>query len=746
MFSRLQKPVVLAAALFATFAIQAVAHANTLYVSPDGAGGAYTSIQAALNAARDGDTISVAAGTYAESLSWRANLRPSNLTIQGAGADRTFIDPSAPGGPGGRCLSTWQLRSSAHIDGFTFQHGSADNGGGMFNDSASNITVTNCVFRDNSVTGNGGGMYNYYFSQPTLINCTFTNNAAGVGGGMNNWNSSPTITNCAFNGNSAYSAGGMYNTAGSPTITNCTFSGNTANNAGGLFNYLQSSPTITNCTFSSNTATYMGAMANYDHSNPTITNCILWGNAATYNARGITSWESSFPTVTYTDLEDLSYTARDSNGNFAADPLFVRNPSPGADQEWGTTDDDLGDLHLQALSPCLGTGNNAVVTSPPFPMDPTGSFLIDLDGNPRIADGTVDLGAYEYITITNRAPVANAGNDQTVEATGTMTSVHLDGSGSSDPDGDALNYAWSEGGTDLPNGDTASPNVSLPLGAHTLTLTVTDPSGASDSDDVVVTVADTTTPTLTWGTATPAPNAAGWNNTAVDLPFTTDDSGSGVASVSATSPLHFALEGANQTKTVTVTDNAGNHKDFTSPAVNIDLTAPTTSGSASGGTVTLSASDSLSGVKATYYTVDGGAPQTYTAPFTVAAGQQHTVRYWSVDKAGNQEAARSLTVDSRFAVTLVVANASGKRGGKASLSATLTQSSNGAKLSGKTITFKIDGATVGSATTDKKGGATVSYTIPSNAAIGSHGITASFAGDPSTYESGTGNGTLIVTR
>jgi hypothetical protein len=77
---------------------------------------------------------------------------------------------------------------------------------------------------------------------------------------------------------------------------------------------------------------------------------------------------------------------------------------------------------------------------------------------------------------------------------------------------------------------------------------------------------DTTPPTLTFGARTPAPNSAGWNNTAVDLSFTTADDLSGVLSSNPASPLHFVAEGANHTQQVTVTDKAGNSATFTSPA------------------------------------------------------------------------------------------------------------------------------------------------------------------------------------
>lgn len=125
---------------------------------------------------------------------------------------------------------------------------------------------------------------------------------------------------------------------------------------------------------------------------------------------------------------------------------------------------------------------------------------------------------------------------------------------------------------------------------------------------------DTTPPTLIWGASVPAPNAAGWNKTAVDLPFTTADDLSGVQSSQPGSPLHFVSEGLSQTQQVTVTDRAGNSATFTSPAVNIDLTAPvvttaanptTASKSPRPVTVTISGNmaDALSGIGSASYSV-----------------------------------------------------------------------------------------------------------------------------------------------
>ena len=165
---------------------------------------------------------------------------------------------------------------------------------------------------------------------------------------------------------------------------------------------------------------------------------------------------------------------------------------------------------------------------------------------------------------------------------------------------------------------------------HTVTFYSVDTASNAETAHSQTVKIDGTAPTLTFGAASPAANNNGWNNSAVSIPYTDADATSGVASATPGSPLTFASEGANQTQSVTVTDNAGNSAAFSSPAVSIDLTAPVTTASVSGATVTLAAADSLSGVAATYYTIDGGAQQTYTAPFTRHRRRQpHAVAYHS---------------------------------------------------------------------------------------------------------------------
>ncbi len=100
---------------------------------------------------------------------------------------------------------------------------------------------------------------------------------------------------------------------------------------------------------------------------------------------------------------------------------------------------------------------------------------------------------YAYLPPSNLAPFADAGVDQIVEQTSADgAEVQLDGSYSSDPDGDALTYEWTW------DGQTASgptPIVTLSPGWTTVTLTVSD-GELTATDTVDVLVQDTTPPEI----------------------------------------------------------------------------------------------------------------------------------------------------------------------------------------------------------------------------------------------------------
>src|SRR3712207_5154686 len=84
----------------------------------------------------------------------------------------------------------------------------------------------------------------------------------------------------------------------------------------------------------------------------------------------------------------------------------------------------------------------------------------------------------------NSAPIAVAGGDQHLTATGCAARVRLDGTGSSDPDGDPLRYMW---WTDYAAAIGPVVEMDLPPGTHTIELVVSDAQGGTASDTLVVT-------------------------------------------------------------------------------------------------------------------------------------------------------------------------------------------------------------------------------------------------------------------
>jgi hypothetical protein len=151
----------------------------------------------------------------------------------------------------------------------------------------------------------------------------------------------------------------------------------------------------------------------------------------------------------------------------------------------------------------------------------------------------------------NTPPLANAGNDITIEATGNPdTEVVLSGSASSDAEGDSLSFSWS-GSFGSASGE--SPVVYLPLGSHEITLKVSDGTEVS-TDTVRITVQDTTPPELTvpedvavFASAVQAPVAIG-TATATDL----------FGSVVVSSDAPVVLSPGTTVVTWTATDANGN--------------------------------------------------------------------------------------------------------------------------------------------------------------------------------------------
>jgi thermitase len=135
--------------------------------------------------------------------------------------------------------------------------------------------------------------------------------------------------------------------------------------------------------------------------------------------------------------------------------------------------------------PDIGT-NTQVVDALLESADPVGASAVRLDS--WTIHGGLNLHDAMSYGVANDAPVADAGPDQALTDTdgSGAEGVTLDGSGSSDPDGTIATYEWREGTSVLATG--VLPTVTLALGAHTLTLVVTDDDGSIGSDNVVITV------------------------------------------------------------------------------------------------------------------------------------------------------------------------------------------------------------------------------------------------------------------
>ena len=188
---------------------------------------------------------------------------------------------------------------------------------------------------------------------------------------------------------------------------------------------------------------------------------------------------------------------------------------------------------------------------------------------PMPAGGDGTLGSVIFLGETTN-PVADAGDDQTVEQTYYQgADVTLDGSGSSDPDGDAITYAWTwDGGS----ASGVSPTVSLPLGTTTVTLVVND--GILDSccpDTVDITIVDTTPPVLTVPADVTVEQATA-AGTVVPLTASATDICDADVDIISDAPAIFPL--GMTTVTFTATDDSGNTDSGSMTVTVVDTTPP----------------------------------------------------------------------------------------------------------------------------------------------------------------------------
>ena len=179
------------------------------------------------------------------------------------------------------------------------------------------------------------------------------------------------------------------------------------------------------------------------------------------------------------------------NGALNADEIAALGPIGSQ------TSPDVAQLNATANVPGV-----FAYTPPAGTVLPVGTHTLSATFTPSnattytVVTATVNITVLPAGTPTDRPPVAAAAAaPNPAEATGPGgAAVQLDGTGSSDPDSDPLTFTWLEGATTLGSGSTLS--VGLPLGPHTITLIVNDGRGQTASADVIVTVSDTTPPSL----------------------------------------------------------------------------------------------------------------------------------------------------------------------------------------------------------------------------------------------------------
>jgi hypothetical protein len=303
---------------------------------------AATDIQDAVGAALPGATIFVTNGTYATGGQVDPKYYFDVVVADEPLTIRSVNGPAVTAIDGGGTARGVYLANNAVLVGFTLTNGY----GGAYCEST-NAVLRNCVLTGNARGGAYGG---------TLNNCTLTGNSAldGFGGGAY-W---CTLNDCTLIGNSGYDGGG----AAYCTLNNCTLTGNSAWDGGGG----AEAGTLNNCTLTGNSATLGGGAHDC-----TLNNCIVYFNTAT-------NWANCYQDQYGGVLNYCCTTPLPTSGvgNITNAPLFVNYTN--------------GNLRLQSNSPCINSGNNAYVVG-----------STDLDGNPRIVGGTVDMGAYEYQTPTS---------------------------------------------------------------------------------------------------------------------------------------------------------------------------------------------------------------------------------------------------------------------------------------------------------------------------------------------------------
>jgi parallel beta-helix repeat protein len=472
--------------------------------------GNYPTIQAAINAAANGDTIVVSPGTYFENIDFMGKL----ITVQSAqGPGVTTID-------GGGVAPVVNFHngetSAAVIQGFTLQHGAssaslANRGAGVHIGYATSPTVIGNVItansgcwsglglsvdngsptiRDNTITANlqpttgcygalGGGILVFGAGSAQIIRNTITNNTSDSGAGIALFAAgTPIIQNNTISGNSGGGqGGGLYIVNQSDaTIVQNLITGNSDYQAGGIYVMTPSGtrgPLFVNNTVAGNTATDTEVFLGGFDGQVALYNNIVTASSATQPAvQCDTTYSTTSPLLDHNDVFNSAGPAVQGSctsmmpnfWNISADPKFV----------------SASDCHLAAGSPSIDAGNNSAPSLP----------ATDLDGNPRISGPAVDQGVYEVQQVPPLM-LTMSSLPTTVEGA-SFSAVVAQFSGGVAPY--SASITWGDGqtsaGTIGAGNAVSGTHAYAEEGAYSVAVTVTDSSGASISGSTPATTND----------------------------------------------------------------------------------------------------------------------------------------------------------------------------------------------------------------------------------------------------------------
>lgn len=228
----------------------------------------------------------------------------------------------------------------------------------------SNSVIDNCIISRNQCKGYGAGVY--CINPSTIKYSTISENSsisyAGRGGGVYLVDGTEVINCKILNNTPSRYGGGLYFDKGG-VARNCIVSGNICDGYSGGGAYMNEGGTLESCTISGNSGSSPGV---YIDTTGTVVNSIVYHNGSFGYSQ---IWgDMNNASVSYT----CSWPQPDGTGNIDDDPLFL--------------DQNAGVYYVFSNSPCINSG---IIQS-------WMSSGTDIDGNPRIIDGYVDMGAYEY--------------------------------------------------------------------------------------------------------------------------------------------------------------------------------------------------------------------------------------------------------------------------------------------------------------------------------------------------------------